>query len=411
MEDAPRRPRLRRAHRRLRGGLGGVRGARRARSACSRSASPTGSSPGGTPAAWSAASRTRTPLEKRDDPELYRLIENVSIAAGLPATPPIYLVDDPAPNAFAAGSRPSTVYVGVTSGLRKLMPARELEAVLAHEISHIRNKDVRLMTLAAVLVGVIAILSDLAFRMAFFGGRGGRDRNPIQLDRRDRRARARAARRRAPADGAEPAARVPRRRERGRDPQRPRGDGARAPPAAARHERGRLRRPRHRAPLHREPDARDPRQPARFLAGLFQTHPPLEDRGSRRSRRRAASGSIPPRPPADASRRCKNRLENRSRSRRGHGRQGGLHERGVGGAAEGRDRRGHARLGRAPRLHRQLRRGEGDRDGPRPPHRESASQLVRELAGVPRHRLRRSSPRRRRCRKARSTRSRPPSRR
>jgi len=121
------------------------------------------------------------PLEKRDDPELYRLIENVSIAAGLPATPPIYLIDDPAPNAFAAGSRPSTIYVGVTTGLRKLMPARELEAVLAHEISHIRNKDVRLMTLAAVLVGVIAILSDLAFRMAFFGGRGGRDRNPIQL--------------------------------------------------------------------------------------------------------------------------------------------------------------------------------------------------------------------------------------
>ncbi len=120
------------------------------------------------------------PLEKKDDPELYRLIENVAIAAGLPATPPIYLVDDPAPNAFAAGSRPSTIYVGVTSGLRKLMPARELEAVLAHEISHIRNKDVRLMTLAAVLVGVIAMISDFAFRMAFFGGRG-RDRNPVQM--------------------------------------------------------------------------------------------------------------------------------------------------------------------------------------------------------------------------------------
>jgi heat shock protein HtpX len=121
------------------------------------------------------------PLQKSDDPELYRLIENVSIAAGLPATPPIYMVEDPAPNAFAAGARPSTIYVGVTSGLRKLMPTRELEAVLAHEISHIRNKDVRLMTLAAVLVGVIAIISDLAFRMAFFGGRGGRDRNPLQL--------------------------------------------------------------------------------------------------------------------------------------------------------------------------------------------------------------------------------------
>lgn len=121
------------------------------------------------------------PLQKSDDPELYRLIENVSIAAGLPATPPLYLVDDPAPNAFAAGSRPSSTYVGVTSGLRRLMSARELEAVLAHEISHIRNRDVRLMTLAAVLVGVIAMLSDMAFRMAFFGGRNNNNRNPIQI--------------------------------------------------------------------------------------------------------------------------------------------------------------------------------------------------------------------------------------
>ncbi len=120
------------------------------------------------------------PLEKREDPELYRLIENVSIAAGLPATPPLYLVDDPAPNAFAAGSRPSSAYVGVTSGLRRLMPTRELEAVLAHEVSHIRNRDVRLMTLAAVLVGVVAMISDFAFRMAFFGGRGN-NRNPVQL--------------------------------------------------------------------------------------------------------------------------------------------------------------------------------------------------------------------------------------
>lgn len=121
-----------------------------------------------------------SPLAKKDDPELYRLIENVSIAAGLPATPPLYLVDDPAPNAFAAGSRPSTTYVGVTSGLRRLMSERELEAVLAHEVAHIRNRDVRLMTLAAVLVGVIAMISDFAFRMAFWGGRG-RDRNPVQL--------------------------------------------------------------------------------------------------------------------------------------------------------------------------------------------------------------------------------------
>ena len=120
------------------------------------------------------------PLEKKDDPELYRLVENVAIAAGLPATPPVYMVEDPAPNAFAAGVRPDSVYVGVTRGLRQLMPDRELEAVLAHEISHIRNRDVRLMTLAAVLVGVVAMISDFAFRMAFFGGRS-RERNPLML--------------------------------------------------------------------------------------------------------------------------------------------------------------------------------------------------------------------------------------
>jgi heat shock protein HtpX len=110
------------------------------------------------------------PITKSDDPELYRLVENVSIAAGLPVTPSIRLVEDPAPNAFATGLRPQSSYVAVTTGLRELMPPRELEAVIAHEISHVRNRDTRLMTLAAVLVGVVALISDLAFRAAFFGG-------------------------------------------------------------------------------------------------------------------------------------------------------------------------------------------------------------------------------------------------
>jgi heat shock protein HtpX len=110
-------------------------------------------------------------ITKADDPELYRLVENVSIAAGLPYTPPIRLISDPAPNAFATGLGPKTSYVAVTTGLRQLMTHRELEAVLAHEISHLRNRDTRLMTLAAVLVGVVALISDLAFRAALFGGR------------------------------------------------------------------------------------------------------------------------------------------------------------------------------------------------------------------------------------------------
>jgi heat shock protein HtpX len=110
------------------------------------------------------------PITKADDPELYRMVENVSIAAGLAATPGVRLVNDPAPNAFASGLRPKSSYVAVTTGLRALMPERALEAVIAHEIAHIRNRDTRLMTLAAVLVGVVALISDLAFRAAFYGG-------------------------------------------------------------------------------------------------------------------------------------------------------------------------------------------------------------------------------------------------
>jgi heat shock protein HtpX len=110
-------------------------------------------------------------ITKADDPELYRLVENVAIAAGLTSTPTIRLISDPAPNAFATGLRARTSYIAVTTGLRELMPRRELEAVIAHEIAHVRNRDTRLMTLAAVLVGVVALISDLAFRAAFFGGR------------------------------------------------------------------------------------------------------------------------------------------------------------------------------------------------------------------------------------------------
>ena len=105
---------------------------------------------------------------------LRRLVENVSIAAGLPATPDVRLVDDAAPNAFAAGIRPRTSYIGVTTGLLRAMPKRELEAVLAHEISHIRNRDTYLMTMATVFAGVIALIADIGFRMLLFGG--GRSR-------------------------------------------------------------------------------------------------------------------------------------------------------------------------------------------------------------------------------------------
>ena len=100
-----------------------------------------------------------------------RLVENASIAAGLPVTPEVRIVDDPAPNAYAAGLRPETSYVGVTTGLLATMPQRELEAVLAHEVAHIRNRDTYLMTVATVFAGVIALIADIGFRRG--GRRGG----------------------------------------------------------------------------------------------------------------------------------------------------------------------------------------------------------------------------------------------
>jgi heat shock protein HtpX len=105
---------------------------------------------------------------------LRRLVENVSIAAGLPVTPEVRIVDDPAPNAFAAGLRPQTSYLGVTTGLLRMMPERELEAVLGHEISHVRNRDTYLMTMATIFAGVIALIADIGFRMLLYGG--GRSR-------------------------------------------------------------------------------------------------------------------------------------------------------------------------------------------------------------------------------------------
>ena len=113
---------------------------------------------------------------------LQRLVENVSIAAGLPVTPQVRIVDDHAPNAFATGLTPGKSFVGVTTGLLRTMPKRELEAVIAHEISHVRNRDTRLMTLAVVFAGVIALVADIALRTMVYGGRrSGKNGGPIVI--------------------------------------------------------------------------------------------------------------------------------------------------------------------------------------------------------------------------------------
>ncbi|OYX44036.1 zinc metalloprotease HtpX [Candidatus Saccharibacteria bacterium 32-49-12] len=113
-------------------------------------------------------------IEKQDAPELWRTVENLAITSGMPM-PKVYLIDDPAPNAFATGRDPKHAIVGATTGLLQIMDKRELEAVMAHEMSHVRNYDIRVSMIAFGLVSAIGILADFALRMMFFGG--DRDRN------------------------------------------------------------------------------------------------------------------------------------------------------------------------------------------------------------------------------------------
>jgi heat shock protein HtpX len=115
------------------------------------------------------------PLERKEAPGLFHIVENLAIAAGIPA-PPLYLIDDSAPNAFATGRDPSHAAVAVTSGLLEKLNKTELEGVIAHELSHVTNYDIRLSTIVVVLVGIIALASDWFLRSMFWGG-GRRNRD------------------------------------------------------------------------------------------------------------------------------------------------------------------------------------------------------------------------------------------
>jgi heat shock protein HtpX len=121
-----------------------------------------------------------TEIEKKDNPRLYRIVENLTIATGMPM-PKVYIMDDPAPNAFATGRDPQHAVVAATTGLLDVMNDRELEAVMAHEISHVRNYDIRVSMIAFGLVSAIGILSDIALRMFFFSDRRDSNTNPIVL--------------------------------------------------------------------------------------------------------------------------------------------------------------------------------------------------------------------------------------
>jgi heat shock protein HtpX len=120
------------------------------------------------------------PIEKKDNPRLYRVVENLSIATGLP-TPKVYLIDDPAPNAFATGRNPKNASVAATTGLLALMDDTELEAVMAHELGHIKNYDIRVSMIAFGLASAIGLISDLIIRIMFFGDSDSRKNIPPQL--------------------------------------------------------------------------------------------------------------------------------------------------------------------------------------------------------------------------------------
>ncbi|MFZ2555563.1 MAG: M48 family metalloprotease, partial [Minisyncoccia bacterium] len=112
--------------------------------------------------------------------ELHRIVENLSITAGLPK-PRVYVMDDPAPNAFAAGRNAKHAVVAVTTGLLSRLDRSELEGVIAHELSHIGNRDILVMTVAVVLAGFISVLADFFLRMSFYGAGNRENKNPIML--------------------------------------------------------------------------------------------------------------------------------------------------------------------------------------------------------------------------------------
>ncbi|MEM6998146.1 MAG: M48 family metalloprotease [Patescibacteria group bacterium] len=113
-------------------------------------------------------------VDRRSQPELYRIVENLTIATGMPM-PKVYVVEDPALNAFATGRSPEHAVVAATTGLIQALDKKELEGVMAHELAHVANRDIRVSMIAFGLVSVVGIISDMAMRYLFWGG--GRDRD------------------------------------------------------------------------------------------------------------------------------------------------------------------------------------------------------------------------------------------
>jgi len=126
------------------------------------------------------AANSAQEIAKADSPELYRIVENLAITAGI-STPKVYIIPSPAINAFATGRDPKHASVAVTAGALEKLDQSELEGVLAHEFSHIGNYDIRLMTVVAIFVGTIALVSDMFMRARFFGGSRNNNREEGNL--------------------------------------------------------------------------------------------------------------------------------------------------------------------------------------------------------------------------------------
>jgi len=120
------------------------------------------------------------PADKHEDRLFYTVTENLALGAGIPM-PKLYVIDDTAPNAFATGRDPEHAAVCATTGLLMKLDRTELEGVIAHELTHVRNYDIRLMSIVSVLVGSVALIADFLLRASWFGGNRDRDRDSGQL--------------------------------------------------------------------------------------------------------------------------------------------------------------------------------------------------------------------------------------
>jgi protease htpX homolog len=120
------------------------------------------------------------PISKKDAPEFYSIVESLSITAGLPM-PKLYIINDSSMNAFAAGTNPENSVICATTGLLENMDKVEIEGVMAHEISHIKNYDIRVLMAAVALTAVIGVLSDIVLRFIFLNDDDEDSKNPIAL--------------------------------------------------------------------------------------------------------------------------------------------------------------------------------------------------------------------------------------